>query len=29
LPGGIRQECHYFAHLHLFPNLVRETKHGI
>ena len=22
-----RQECHYFGHLHLFPNLVRETKH--
>ena len=27
-PGGRRQECHYFAHLHLFPNLVRDPKHG-
>ena len=23
-----RQECHYFGHLHPFPNLVREPKHG-
>jgi hypothetical protein len=22
------QECHYFAHLHLFPNLFWESKHG-
>jgi len=22
-----RQECHYFGHLHLFPNLVKEPKH--
>ena len=22
------QECHYFAHLHPFPNLVRDPKHG-
>ena len=22
------QECHYFGHLHTFPNLVRESKHG-
>jgi hypothetical protein len=28
MPGGRRQECHYFAHLHLFPNLVKEPKHG-
>ena len=27
-PGGRRQDCHYFAHLHPFPNLVREPKHG-
>jgi len=25
---GRRQECHYFGHLHPFPNLVREPKHG-
>jgi hypothetical protein len=28
MPGGRRQEYYYFAHLHLFPNLVRESKHG-
>ena len=22
------QECNYFAHLHPFPNLVRDPKHG-
>ena len=21
------QECHYFGHLHPFPNLVRDPKH--
>ena len=28
IPGGRRQDCHYFAHLHPFPNSVREPKHG-
>ena len=22
------QDCHYFGHLHPFPNLFRESKHG-
>jgi len=28
MSSGRRQECHYFSHLHPFPNLVKESKHG-